>query len=495
MYGTLIIVGLGPGNPGMLPFEVWNHLNSGYRVVLRTAVHPTVKWLEQQGIAFLTMDHHYNKGKTFEEVYNSIAQEVIALTREGTVIYAVPGHPMVAEETVLLLLKMASEVGINTRVVPAMSFLDAISAAINFDPSKGLFIADALHMDINVINPRIPVIVTQVYNRITAGETKLELMEVYPDEHPITVIRGAGIPGEERVERIPLYELDRISWIDHLTSLFIEPLAKEQVTSCNGKCSYPLDPLVEVMATLRSDNGCPWDREQTHHTLKQYMIEETYEVIDAIDEGQMYKICEELGDLLLQIVFHAQIASENQEFNINDVIDSITEKMIRRHPHVFGAVNINNSSEVLINWDKIKAQENGEKQEDKSYLAGIPRGLPALLRAEKVQSKAARVGFDWPSYEGALEKVNEELNEVLLAIKGQNIDALTEEVGDLLFAVVNLSRLLGIEAEGALTVTTAKFIDRFKYIEKQAKSLSRELSDLTLEQMDLWWEEAKKVKI
>ncbi|RYD06263.1 hypothetical protein N752_05060 [Desulforamulus aquiferis] len=152
------------------------------------------------------------------------------------------------------------------------------------------------------------------------------------------------------------------------------------------ECSFPLDPLVEVMAALRAENGCPWDREQTHETLKQYLIEETYEVIDAIDEGQMYKICEELGDLLLQIVFHAQIADENKKFGINDVVDSITEKMIRRHPHVFGTTSVNNSSEVLLNWDKIKEQEKGDRQAS-SILAGIPRILPGLLRAEKYKQR------------------------------------------------------------------------------------------------------------
>ncbi|WP_333871429.1 nucleoside triphosphate pyrophosphohydrolase [Desulforamulus putei] len=510
MKKSIIIVGLGPGDPGMIPLQVWELLNAGMPVYLRTAIHPTVAWLKQKGLSYRALDYHYQQGETFEEVYLNIAREVLAAAREGPVVYAVPGHPMVAEESVRLVLDLAARQGIPTRVVPAMSFLDALSTTLGLDPCKGLHIVDALRLDEQQPDPGVGTVVTQVYDRITAGETKLNLMEVYPDEHRITVVRAAGIPGEERVAQVPLYELDRLPWIDHLTSLYIPPLKEvaegEGTWPAAGEpvgagedavytCCFPLDPLVEVMAALRAENGCPWDREQTHQSLKQYLIEEAYEVIEALDEGQMYKICEELGDLLLQIVFHAQIASENKQFDMNDVVNAITEKMLRRHPHVFGAAHVNNCQEVLINWDKIKAQEQGEQAKKQSCLGNIPRALPALLRAEKVQAKAARVGFDWPDHTGAVDKVNEELKEVLQALETGQARAVTEEVGDLLFAVVNLARLLHVDAEGALSSTTDKFIKRFQYIEQQARQRGQELSQLTLEQMDRWWEDAKKIII
>ncbi|AQS60454.1 nucleoside triphosphate pyrophosphohydrolase [Desulforamulus ferrireducens] len=499
----IIIVGLGPGDPGMIPLKVWEVLNSGLPVYLRTAVHPTVDWLKEKGISFTSFDHHYQRAATFEEVYGQIAREVLTVAERGSVVYAVPGHPMVAEDSVKLVLELAEQAGVTTELVPAMSFLDALTATLGLDPCKGLHIVDALRLDEQQPSTKVGTVVTQVYDRLTAGETKLSLMEYYPDEHIVTVVRGAGIPGEERLERVPLYELDRLTWIDHLTSLYLEPVEDTAMeedfapiavgagVDTTYQSAYPLDPLVEVMAALRAPNGCPWDREQNHESLKPYLIEEAYEVIDALDQGEMYKICEELGDLLLQIVFHAQIASENGHFDMNDVVDAITEKMLRRHPHVFGTTQVANSQEVLINWDKIKSQEQGEGNAPKHYLANIPKALPALLRAEKVQAKVARIGFDWPDYTGALAKVQEELQEVLAALAAGKNTAVKEEIGDLLFAVVNLARLLQIQSEDALAKTIDKFIQRFQYIEEQAQKQGKQLSELTLEQMDIWWEEAK----
>ncbi|GAB6179118.1 nucleoside triphosphate pyrophosphohydrolase [Desulfotomaculum defluvii] len=499
----ITIVGLGPGDPGMLPLRVWEILNGEATVYLRTKIHPTVDWLKQKGIKFFSLDHHYENSETFEEVYTNIAQEVVEAAQNHSVIYGVPGHPMVAEDTVGRVVELASAKGIGCRIIPAMSFLDALSSAISFDPSKGLHIIDALRLDEQKPDPTVGTVVTQIYDRIVAGETKLSLMDYYPDEYIITVVRAAGIPNEERIQRVPLYELDRLDWIDHLTSLYIEPLPKqanvntrpcEQGERYPTPCLFPLDPLVDVMVALRGEQGCPWDREQNHESLKPYLIEEVYEVLEALEQGQMYKICEELGDLLLQIIFHAQLANEKDHFDINDVIQSITEKMIRRHPHVFGSVSVKDSQEVLVNWDKIKSQEQGKEVQVQPYLSGVPRALPALLRAGKVQAKAARIGFDWPDYHGALEKVKEELQEVLQAKENSDTQAVAEELGDLLFAVVNLARLLKVDSENALSLATNKFIKRFHYIEQQALLSGRKLPELTLEQMDQWWEEAKTYK-
>lgn len=259
-----------------------------------------------------------------------------------------------------------------------------------------------------------------------------------------------------------------------------------------------LEKLVTIMAKLRSDQGCPWDREQNHQSLKPCVIEETYEVVEAIDLGRPDKLCEELGDLLLQIVFHAQLAEEAGLFNINDVIDGIVEKLIRRHPHVFGDQKVSGVSGVLENWEKIKKSEKpGER---KSVLDGVPKDLPALMKAEKLQSKAAKVGFDWDSLKEPLNKVIEEFSEFEELIPtgeippvphGVEWDKLEDEFGDILFALVNVGRFMKINPELALLRTNNKFIKRFQYIENKASEAGKNLSDMTLAEMDSLWEEAK----
>ncbi|MGI6143364.1 MAG: nucleoside triphosphate pyrophosphohydrolase [bacterium] len=255
-------------------------------------------------------------------------------------------------------------------------------------------------------------------------------------------------------------------------------------------CRYPLDPLVDVMESLLGEGGCPWDREQDHLSLRRYLLEECYEVIEAIEENNMHKLCEELGDLLLQIVFHACLAQAQRDFSLKDVVAGVTAKMIRRHPHVFGDVVVQDSEEVLVNWQQIKERERGAGQGE-SILAGIPRQLPALLRAQKLQARAAQVGFDWADVTGAWEKVEEELQEVKEAGREGNPGAMEEEIGDLLFAIVNVARFLAVEPETALTRTNNKFIKRFHYIEAQARRAERNLKEMTLAEMDNLWNKAK----
>jgi tetrapyrrole methylase family protein/MazG family protein len=245
--------------------------------------------------------------------------------------------------------------------------------------------------------------------------------------------------------------------------------------------------LVEVMSRLRAENGCPWDREQNHTTLKPYLVEETYEVLDAIERNDDDSLKEELGDLLLQIVFHAQIAQEDGRFTIDDVAASIVEKLKRRHPHVFGTVRVDTSEEVLHNWEQIKRSEGKE-----SVLDGVPKGLPALLKARRVQEKVRRVGFDWETAEGAMHKVGEEIKELEDAVHRGKKDEAKEEFGDLLFSLVNVSRFLGIDAEDSLRRTIDKVIERFKYIEREVKRRgSRSIGDYTLDELDSIWERSK----
>lgn len=250
------------------------------------------------------------------------------------------------------------------------------------------------------------------------------------------------------------------------------------------------DEFVDIIRTLRSENGCPWDREQTHESLRQNLIEESYEVVESIDNSDMANLREELGDVLLQVVMHSVIAEEEKEFTIEDVLEEVSEKMIRRHPHVFGNVEAETSEEVLKNWDEIKKEEKKEKTLGES-MQRIPKALPANIRAEKVQKKAAKIGFDFADYEEALGKVYEELEELKEAKKTGKHCEIEEEFGDLLFSMVNLSRFLRINAENSLTNATNKFINRFVSIELLAVRENRHLSELSIEEMNSLWEGVK----
>jgi tetrapyrrole methylase family protein/MazG family protein len=254
-----------------------------------------------------------------------------------------------------------------------------------------------------------------------------------------------------------------------------------------GAVLSAFDELVEVMGKLRSEDGCPWDREQSHESLKPYIIEETYEVLDAIDRADDGELREELGDLLLQIVFHAQIASEEHRFNIDDVAASIVEKLKRRHPHVFSDVEVEDAQHVLRNWEEIKKKEGKD-----SVLEGVPDGLPALLKAQRIQEKVGRVGFDWEDMGGALAKVHEEIDELHRAVKAEDLDGIEDEFGDILFSLVNVARFLEINAEDALRQTTRKVSQRFRYMEMRiAEKGERPIEEYSLQELDALWEEAK----
>lgn len=254
-----------------------------------------------------------------------------------------------------------------------------------------------------------------------------------------------------------------------------------------------MDRLIEIMKTLRSENGCPWDKEQTHKSLKKYLIEETYEYLEVVDLEDKERMCEELGDVLLQVVFHAQIASENGDFNIEDVINRICDKLIHRHPHVFGDVTAETSGEVLKNWEEIKKKEKGLANQA-SVLQDVPSNLPALMRSYKVQQKAAQVGFDWDNPSDVFAKIREEIDELEAEYKKSDKDAINDELGDVLFSIVNLARFLKVHPELALSQSTNKFIGRFEYVEKKAAVSGKELNDMTLKEMDILWEQAKMNK-
>ena len=264
------------------------------------------------------------------------------------------------------------------------------------------------------------------------------------------------------------------------------------VKNFNFKERYDVNDLIDIVEILRSPGGCPWDIEQDHKSIRRDFLEETYEVIEAINKEDRDGLLEELGDVLLQVVFHAQIEREKKSFDINDVADGVCKKMIERHPHVFGDVNAETSEQVLENWDVIKKQTKKQKSQTESMLS-IPCEFPALMRADKVQKKAAKVGFDWDSVEGAFEKVSEELEELKEAVTMGIVENANEELGDLLFSVVNVSRFIGVDSEEALTFATDKFIDRFSKVEKMAEEKGINMKETELSELDKLWDEAKKV--
>lgn len=319
--------------------------------------------------------------------------------------------------------------------------------------------------------PDMPVLFTKVDSQATAVQLKTVLLTTYPAEHMVHLVQD----GKQNTER--LAELD-VSGVSEKTCLFVPAL--EPGTS--------FEAFAEIIAHLRAPNGCPWDREQTHETLRKHLLEESYEAISAIDSGDFADMREEFGDLLLQVVLQSQIANEEGQFNINQVIQGIHSKIVRRHPHVFGDVQLDGVDGVLANWEKLKEQERKEKKQEKGVLDGVPAALPALSQAQEYQDRAGRVGFDWPEIEGVLDKVREEIDEIKRA---ETDFELASEIGDLFFALVNVARWKKIDAESALRGTNVKFKKRFAFVEQGAKKQGRNLSELTLEEMDVLWNEAK----
>ena len=257
------------------------------------------------------------------------------------------------------------------------------------------------------------------------------------------------------------------------------------------KEKYNVYDLVDILRCLRSEGGCPWDIEQTHESIKKNLIEETYETIEAINKNDPDMLREELGDVLMQVIFHTQIENEKGVFNIDDVADENCKKLIERHPHVFGEIKADTVDDVLTNWDAIKRKTKGQKTTSDA-MDSVPRELPALMRADKIQSKASKAGFDWKEIDGAFEKLSEETNELKQAIDSKNQSDISDELGDVLFSVVNISRFIDVDSEQALTDATDKFIKRFKFVEKTARERNIDMKNSSLEELDALWDEAKK---
>ncbi|WP_202710126.1 nucleoside triphosphate pyrophosphohydrolase [Sporosalibacterium faouarense] len=481
----ITVIGLGPGNIGDLTLKAVDKLKSGLPVYLRTKEHPATKYLIDNNIHFESFDYIYEHGNTMDEVYNEIVESLLKYAEEfGHINYCVPGNPILGEKTITTLNRLKEQGEISIEIITGMSFIESVISTIEKDVIDGLKLIDGLDfkeasLDINSAN-----IITHVYKPEIASEVKLKLVERYGDEYEVYVIRAAGIEGEERIHKIPIYEVDRIEWVDHLTSIYVPKCDKI------NKKLYDMYNLIDIMEKLRSKEGCKWDIKQNHQSLREYIVEEAYEVVDAIDDEDYDLLSEELGDVLLQVVFHSQIASEEGYFSIWDVVRNISEKLIYRHPHVFGDEEARDDKEAVDSWNSMKDKEKSVANYTEK-LKNITKNLPSLLKSYKIQDKVADVGFDWPNVQGAMSKVEEELIEVKEVYEGDDTERREEELGDLLFAVVNICRFANVNPEIALNKTINKFINRFSYIESESKKLKKDLKNMTLEEMDVLWEKSK----
>jgi tetrapyrrole methylase family protein/MazG family protein len=476
----ITIVGLGPGDPAYITRQGWEVLTTAHEVFIRTSNHPTITGLPL-GLVVHSFDHLYQDANSFSEVYDGIVDKLFEeLQSRDRLVYAVPGDPGVGEATVAAIRERACEGGIKVQLIPGVSFIEPCLSLLGLDALDGLCVVDALNLtDAHhpPFQPDHPVLVGQLYSNLVASDVKLTLMNQYPDNHEVKLIHQAGTD-QAVIESMNLFELDRSEKIGSMTALFISPLPERSSMEC----------FQETVAHLRAPDGCPWDREQTHESLRMHVLEECYEVLHALDAGDIDALEEELGDLLLQIVLQAQIATEAGEFTMADIIRGINTKIIQRHPHVFGELDVSQVDQVLHNWEMLKAAEREAEGNDKGLLDGVPSGLPALAQAYELQSRVARVGFDWKKVEDVTEKIQEELKEVRSA---QDASATSAEVGDLLFAVVNYARWLEVDPESTLRSANKRFRNRFRELEQQAKASHQDLSEMTLEEMDTLWEAVK----
>ena len=485
MSTLLTIVGLGPGPPQALTTGAVELLRAAPLVVLRTARHPALRHLALRG-EVRSFDDRCDQADGVDGLCERIATEVLDLAvAVPGLVYAVPGHPLVGEATVAGILKQAPERGIRPVVEPAVSFIDAACAAVQHDPLQGLQVHDALALPPpDRINATVPLLVAPLHEQRMAAAAQAVLVARYPLNHRVQLVSLADGAAAAQPRSLPLGDIgsaDRTG--DGLTALWVPALPPE-------RDMRSAVTLREIMARLRAPDGCPWDRAQTRQTLKRHLLEETYEVLEAIDADDMAELCEELGDLLLQVYFHAQIAAEEAAFTFADVTAALGEKLVRRHPHVFGDRAAADAEEALANWEQIKQAEHRAKGKERSSLLDrVPSALPALAAAQALGERAATVGFDWETVRGVFDKVDEELDELRRA---DTPAERAEELGDVLFVLARVGSWLDVDVEDALRRANRKFRARFGAMEAAARREGLELASLSDAEWDRLWNAAKR---
>ena len=473
---TIQIIGLGAGTEEDLTLRAKNALSEGIPAFARTDRHPIVNELRKH-IDIVSFDDYFEKYEDFDEVYENIVQTLVEKSKHfGKINYCTAGSPYYGD---IVTKKLINEYKglINAIIIDGMSFLDKCLKLSGYADYNNIKILDCLEadefsFDLNSFN-----IITQVYDRDLASRLKIKLMETYPEGVNSLIIDVLG----ENVKEVPLFLLDQEKNYGFSTYFCILPIeiSKHRV--------YNVTNLLRIVKLLRGPDGCPWDKKQDHHSIRQHVVEEAYEVVDAIDNDDIDKLVEELGDLLFQVVFHAELGSEEGYFNFNDVVTKVCNKMYFRHPHVFGNVKADGVEEALVSWENSKLKEK-KLTTYTDNLRNVPKALSSLSRSYKIQKRASEVGFDWSDARGAIRKIKEELSEFIEEYNNQNIENMEEEFGDLLFALVNFARFEKINPDIALNKTINKFLDRFEYIEKNS---TKDLKEMTLKEMDELWEESK----
>ena len=451
-HNRIQIVGLGPGPFNQLTLGAWQTLRAAPCLLLRTDRHPCVGEVRaglRDDAVVQSCDDLYEQHAEFDDVYGAIVERLLALAAASeTVVYAVPGHPAVGEATTPRIRAAAAEAGIAVEIVDGLSFVEPSFAAVGVDPMDGSQIVDAMlvaRQHHPMVDVNLPLLLAQVYARWLASDVKLTLLNGYPAEHAVTIVQAAGSP-QQRLTTLPLAELDHGDHFDHLTSVYVPPLPPHSSFTA----------LQELVAHLRAPDGCPWDREQTLESLRSDLLDECAELLEAIDaeadgSDQSAAICEEIGDVLLSAVMLTQIATEEGRFQMGDAVRGVVTKLIRRHPHVFGDVAVDGVDHVLANWDVIKAQEKAEQGVTRGPLDGISPGLPALEKARKLQSKAAKAGL---------------LDRAALAQSEPAVVALFDgtagepRFGEVLWQIVALAHAHDVSAEDALRSFAVRFRQR-----------------------------------
>ena len=478
---NLTVIGLGAGELNQLSLGTYRKLKEANFIVARTDQHAAVAELRTEGVTITSFDEIYEQHDSFLQVYEEIVNALIDMCTKHPVTYVVPGHPLVAERTVQLLIEKEREGIIKLEIAGGNSFLDPIFTALRIDPVEGFQLLDGTTMKRDDVQMSQHVIIGQVYDAFIASEVKLSLMEKYAYDHPVTIVTAAGSTGE-KVNTVPLFELDRVTAIDNLTSVYVPPI-KNHDDSLREWTTFR-----EIIRMLRAPGGCPWDREQTHDSLKKYLIEETHELLEAINQKDDEAIIEELGDVLLQVFLHAQIGEDAGYFAMEDVLETVSSKMIRRHPHVFSDSEAETAEDVARNWQSIK---DDEQPGVKSILEDQERQTSSLLTSLNYQKEAAKVGFDWPDIDGAFEKFEEEWAEFRAEIKSGSKIGQMDELGDVLFTIVNISRFLKLSPEEAIIHANQKFKSRFTFVEKSVMDGLGQFSGYTLDELESFWQQAK----
>ncbi|NLY08732.1 MAG: nucleoside triphosphate pyrophosphohydrolase [Tissierellia bacterium] len=478
--GTIYIMGLGPGNPDWISMAVYNRIIGEGPHFLRTSEHGAVEIFENNNIPYESFDRFYEDSDSFEEVYGKIVEKLISAAEYGDVNYYVPGDPHVAEKTVIMLM----EANVKTEVLSGISFIEPVLKAVGKDSVSGLVFLNGEGLSSLDLDIHRDLLITQIYNQHLLSELKLALSEIYGDEYYVMAVHSAGTV-KESMQRITVTDLDREVIAGHETAIFVPVMPKD-------KKIYDMRDVLEIMMRLRAPGGCPWDIEQTHSSIRNSLIEEAYELVQTIDEDNIEAMVEELGDYLLQWVFHLLIGYENGEFYPIDVTTVLADKLIYRHPHVFLQKKVANTTDVGYNWDKLKyGRQNIHRFIDK--LNSIP-ALPSTMVAQKIIHKCASIDFIWDGPEGPAEKVKEELLELEQALINGDEFEMEKELGDILFSVCSLAYMLGIDPELALTSTNRKFIGRFEIMDRLAHNGGKELETLSREQLEELWQRAKELE-